>query len=333
MPIQRRLIVHTAQRAAIRRRRPHRISRLCFAFALQLAAGRAAAQATPPADEASIARELFDRGKAQWVAGEVNAALPTLLASQELMPRPSTLMLIADSYEKLGRLASASDSFRRAARLATEQQDPALARMALTREAALSPRVPRLEVRVAAPPPTGLLVTINGVEVRAEWLNAPMPLDPGSYRLDASAPGYVPFSTTVRLDEDVARPGEARVVGLDLREEPAAHGGLDRRDLGFWIGAGGAASLAASAVFVVLAKMREADSDLDCGASPSGGRDICSKNGYDARNSALDLAHVATYFGVAGTVLVGTGLGLYVTAPSATEPLPAVAGLEWLGKF
>jgi hypothetical protein len=181
------------------------------------------AASAPEADfdrQSEIARDLFVRGKAKWLEGQFEAAAALLGASDEQLSVPSTLALLADSYEHLGRLKSAADAFHRAAELATQKGNLALAHSASTREAALLPRVPQLEIRVAAPLPAALLVTLNGVEVPLARLNAPLALDAGYYQLEARAPGYLPAVSSVRLNNDPAQPGGPQVASVLLAPEP-----------------------------------------------------------------------------------------------------------------
>jgi Flp pilus assembly protein TadD len=108
-----------------------------------------AAQAPASENEEQIADELFHRGKDQWALGRYAEAAPLLEASNRISPWAGACMLLGDSYEHLGRLRSARDAFRQAAQLASARGDVELEHNAHTRDAALAPRLPRIEVRVA----------------------------------------------------------------------------------------------------------------------------------------------------------------------------------------
>src|SRR5690606_33935701 len=112
------------------------------------------------------------------------------------------------------------EHFERATLAARREGDPTLEARARTREAAVAPRVPLLELRIAQPVPPGLLVTLNGTEVPPEWHERPMPFDAGDYQLEAHAPGYRSVQARLELDNQLVRPGVPRVVRIAL--EPAA---------------------------------------------------------------------------------------------------------------
>jgi len=312
----------------------------------------AAAATEPPAAstpeptstrQSEIARDLFVRGKARWLEGQFEAAAALLAASDEQLSVPSTLALLADSYEHLGRLKSAADAFQRAAQLATQKGNLALAHSASTREAALLPRVPQLEIRVAAPLPAALLVTLNGVEVPLARLNAPLALDAGYYQLEARAPGYLPAVSSVRLNNDPAQPGGPQVASVLLAPEPgrvassapalplrADTRAEERREVAWWLGAGGAAALLTSGVVMLVSWAKYADSRAIC-RQASGSSRQCPRSGFDERNTALQLAGVATGVGLTGAALLGTGITLYLTpvaAPESASPVGAGVGVN-----
>jgi hypothetical protein len=314
-----------------------------LACSLALVALPASAQGVQGTSQ--VARDLFERGKLKWAAGEYEEAAALLAASHQQVPRAGTLMLMADAYERLGRLRSARDTFRSASALARAQNDTGLTHRAETREAALLPRLPQLEVRVARPLPRGLLVTLNGAELPPAQLNVPAALDAGSYRLEAHAPGYQSFSIELQLSNAGQQPLGARVVpitmlrtrtGADPAEpdaDPFAPGG-SRRELAYWIGGAGAAVALVSAASMIIALEKNGASHARCGsdAAPSNtDENVCSRRGAELRGQARVLAHVASVGGVLGVAGVGTGLALYYSKGSAHEP--EAAGLSWSAEF
>jgi tetratricopeptide (TPR) repeat protein len=182
------------------------------------AAGERAA--ADPKEQA--ARELFVQGKAKWESADYDAALSLFSASLAQLPKASTLTLLADCYEKLGRLRSARDTFQRAGELARQTNNERLVQIARTREAALGPRIPQLEIRIINTSAPGLRVTLNGVEVGSRWLNVPLPMDAGSYQLEAKATGYVPSLMSVRLTNPGTQPAAVQVVQVTLSPESSA---------------------------------------------------------------------------------------------------------------
>lgn len=211
-----------------------RLSRALLASALALfgatahaenstAAQRAAAGARSTDDpKEQAARDLFAQGKAKWESAEYEAAISLFSASLAQLPKASTLTLLADCYERLGRLRSARDTFQRAGELARQTNNERLVQVARTREAALGPRIPQLEIRIINTSAPGLRVTLNGVEVGARWLNVPIPMDAGAYQLEARATGYVPSLLSVRLSNPATQPAAVQVVQVTLTPESNA---------------------------------------------------------------------------------------------------------------
>ncbi|MEO8182438.1 MAG: hypothetical protein ABI895_26680 [Deltaproteobacteria bacterium] len=318
--------------------------------ALLLSPAAVQAQQPSPAQEAAgdrraeIARDLFERGKAKWLEGQFEAAAALLAASDEQLSVPSTLALLADSYEHLGRLKSASDTFHRAAALATERNNLALAHSAGTREAALRPRMPQLEIRVAAPVPAGLLVTLNGVEVPGPLLNAPIAMDAGSYQLEARAPGHLPSVSSVRLLNDRTQPTGPQIASVMLAPEPSRPApsaavprpdtrGENRREVAWWLAAGGAAALVTGGIVMLVSWAKYADSRQLCTEATGSSRQ-CPRGAFEERNTSLQLAGVATGVGLTGVALLGTGITLYFTPVQAPESVaPVGAGMGLRGAF
>ncbi|MEY4548678.1 MAG: hypothetical protein RL685_4873 [Pseudomonadota bacterium] len=308
----------------------------------------ALASESAPDRRTQIARDLFERGKSKWLEQQFEEAAALLTASQDQLAVPSTLALLADSYEQLGRLRSASEAFGRAALLAGERGNLALEHSARTREAALQPRIPQLEIRVPEPVPVGLLVTLNGVEVPARHLNVPLAMDAGYYQLEARAPGFLPSLSSVRLTNDRVQLAGPRVVPVLLSALPsepvvvapaakpqavAADASRSRQqELGLWLGAGGVAAAVTSGVVMLVAWSKYSDAERSC-RQATGNSHRCPKAAFDQRGDALQLAGVATGFGLAGAALVGTGLALYLTPESSSEGLPAGAALQLSGRF
>jgi hypothetical protein len=313
---------------------------LCVACAVLSASAPAAAQGEARSASSPIARDLFERGKERWASGNYEEAAALLAASHHQAARAGTLLLLADTYERLGRLHSAREAFQRAAALARASGDDTLEYRASTREAALVPRLPQLEIRVPRPMPRGLVVTLNGAEVPAEQLNTPLEKDAGHYQVDARALGYRAFSVQLSLSNDGPSPRSAQVIAVLLApdgeetapepDEPAAA----RRELGWWVGGAGGAVLLASVVTLVVAVNENQSSEEACGLAGGAAWDdpnACSQSGVDSRNQARLLANLATVGGVLGLAGVGAGVALHLSAGSADEP--ASASVSWSAAF
>jgi hypothetical protein len=301
----------------------------------------AAPAARGPDERKEIASGLFERGKAKWEAGEIEAAAELLSASQQQLPRPPTLILLGDCYEQLGRLESAREAFHRAVELAGVSGDERYARAARTREGAVTPRVPRLQIRVPTPAPQSLSVTLNGVELPTSALNAPLPLDAGAYQLEAHAPGYLASLTSVRVSNGSAGSQDVHIVDVQLTPEPMPPPALlpvpaptPPPDSATDLHHAGSAALVASGALMIASGAVYSASKATCKRESQGNPNACGPHGMNQRDTALTLADVATGFGVVGGIALASGALLYFTPVSnPTSAAPAGASLELQARF
>jgi hypothetical protein len=151
-----------------------------------------AANANPAAEK------LFQDGRTALTNKEVDKACDAFRASEELEPRVGTLLNLGDCEELRKRVASAWNVFIDARDLATKVKDDRGAK-AGRRAKALEPRLPYLTLDVQRVP--GLVVQRDGSDVPvAEW-DHELPIDPRTYEMTASAPGYKPWSSRIVLVE------------------------------------------------------------------------------------------------------------------------------------
>lgn len=215
----------------------------------------AAAPVTHASAQTSAAAELaFREGRQLMNQRRYQEACPRFEESQRLDPAPGTQLNLADCYEKLGRTASAWETFRAAETAANEAGQRDFASEARKRAEGLEPRLCKLALS-AAQPGGGLEVTLDGKPV-TQLVGSAAPIDPGEHAIRAAAPGKRLWSRTVRIDEPgttvtveipaleaipgarAPAPAEAEVAG------PGTTGGRRRRMTplawGFAIGAGAA---------------------------------------------------------------------------------------------
>lgn len=301
----------------------HRAALLLSAGILHVA-GLAGAQ--DPAAKAS-AVQLFDEADKLMLAGNVAAACPKYAASMKLDPQLGALLHLADCFAKNGQTASAWGSFREAEEMARLKGDE---RATLAREQAalLEPRLSRLKVTVPAEAQIqGLEVRVDGSPITPGAWGVATPIDPGSHGVEARAPGYETWSSSI----DVT--GEAQQVRVQIplltpkpEAAPSSTGasgpvnvhvddtGAPIRTLG-WVGLGvGAASLGLGAVFLVQKGSALDERDTVC---PS--RDNCSEGEKQRIESLTSDARTADTLATAGFivggVLVAGGIGAIVFAP------------------
>lgn len=291
---------------------------------LSLAARAADARAdTAPVRDPAAAEALFDEGRALLKAGRNREACAKFEASQTLDPAVGTLFNTATCALDDGRLATAWLRYRQAAALAHERADDREP-TAVERARALEPRVPKLVVRVASAPP-GLRLAKDGVELASGALATPIPADPGDVRIEATAPGFEPWSTVVRATEghlttvDVPALGRsdarhfANEAPLRTWQRPASYAALGA----------GALALGAGAFFGVRASNRWSDVDRTCpgGDCPDEATRTALEPAHDAASRDASLATACI---VGGIVVAVAGVVLFVTSPSSTGARPRV---------
>jgi hypothetical protein len=174
------------------------------------------------ADESSdrtLAETLFQEGKKLMAAGSVSEACDKLSESQRLDPAGGTLLLLGLCHEKLGRTATAWGELREALALAVKEGQPSRVTVAERHIAALEPLLSRLSVIITPEASEGVEIHCDGEALsRAAWGIA-FPINPGSHRLEVSAPGKRPWATTITvLDGDM---GVVTIGPLDVAPTPS----------------------------------------------------------------------------------------------------------------
>lgn len=284
---------------------------MSVALVLALAPTSARAQAGSP--DRAAAESLFAEGRELLGAGEYRRACAKLEASQKLEPALGTQLNLAHCYEKLGRTASAWAEFKGAAARAQRSGDALRKRTAHDRAAALEPRLCRLAFEAADPSVT---VLQNGRPLSSAVLGNTIPIDPGTYRFEASAPGKLPWSQSL----EIRREGELATLRIPALE-PAPPGQPPpapqpppmtaepngQRVLAWTLGGVGVAGLATGAVFGVLASSSWKKAEQSCDDYPY----ACTLDGIEHGNAASTRADVATAAFAVGAAALGTSLLLF----------------------
>jgi len=285
------------------------------------------ARAGGPADEAT-ATALFQEGKALVAAGKFEQACPKFQEAHRLSPTAGTVLTLGDCLEHLGKLATAWGAFNEAELMARGHNDGDREREAGRRAALLTPKLTKLVIVV---PPAA---RVPGFELRrdgelvgeGQW-GSELPVDPGWHKIEATATGRKPWSTSVRVETM----GTAAALDVPVLEvlpadttevvpPPAFWSG--QRIAGVAVGAAGAASLVVSAIFTAQMRSKNSDSKAYCLPTDP---DTCYPQGVALRNQALDASHVATGTFIGGSIAAATGLIVFLTAPRAPSPKSATA--------
>jgi serine/threonine-protein kinase len=178
------------------------------------------AQAQSTAADKAAAEALFDRGLALLKEGKYQEACERLEQSQVVERGIGTMLYLAECYEKIGRNASAWALFREAASTAQAAGQAERAEAGRRRAEKLEKGLSRLSIQVPASSRIqGLVVQDNGSALQAAVWGVALPVDPGVHRVEASAPGYTPWSGEVRVDD---RAGNAEISVPALVKDPNA---------------------------------------------------------------------------------------------------------------
>ncbi|HSO35955.1 MAG TPA: hypothetical protein VLT33_25685 [Labilithrix sp.] len=297
-----------------------------------------AALADPPraGSDPAAAQVLFFDARQLMEKGKYTEACPKLEESLRLDAGVGTQFNLADCNEHVGKLASAWAGFLEVAAEAKAANQPDREKLARKRAAAIEPRLPKLIVEAPPVATPGLEVKRDGILVGAAAFGTAIPVDAGTHRVVATAPGKQ-WETTVQASESkttrVALPSDlpARVGGAALPDTvdtgaPAAseamasfpppvieRPGGAQRAIGWAVAGLGVVGLGLGAGFGLSSMSKRDDSRAHCVV------DACDADGVALRDDALRNGNIATIATIAGGAAVVGGVVLVLTAPRARE--------------
>lgn len=161
------------------------------------------AQSAPPTPDAkTTARTLADRGLEHYEAGRYTEALRAFHEAEATIHAPTLLLMIARTYDKLGRLTESRATYRRLVSEALTPGSPrafVAAKEEARRElAALEARIPTVEVTLSGAAHDAVVLTLDSERIAP---STPVERDPGEHQLVAVIPGQRPVTKTIRLNE------------------------------------------------------------------------------------------------------------------------------------
>ncbi len=294
------------------------------------------AQSTKGGDPAA-AQALFYEARALMKEGKYAVACPKLEESLRLDYGIGTEFNLADCNEKMGKLSTAWSGFLSVAAAAKSQSQAQREKVARDRAKALEPKLPKLTIDVPSPAPPGLEVKRDGLVVGSASWGTPVPIDPGSHRITASAPGKLAWEGTVNAVEGkvvrISVPRElpnapsAELPSVipapvaernDLsRQDPSAgfpepiveQRGGPQRTIGWIVGGLGIAGLGVGAGFGIDSLQKGNRAKEHCNG------DLCDAQGVSLRDKALQSGDISTIATVAGGAALLGGVVLVLTAP------------------
>jgi len=328
---------------------------LLFTSGLMASTSPARAGAGDPPEPASVetsvplADTLYQRAKELMAAGRYAEACEDFAESNRIDPATGgTLLNLAVCHERLGRIATAVAEFEQARALARHYARPDREQLAEQHVALLRARISTLSLSVHEPT-EGEKLVLDGVTLaRVAWTS--LPIDPGDHTVSASAPGKLPWRTTVSIGAEhdsrtvevpaladapapLATPSPlATALGASPPQPERAHRTPAQRIVGFTLGGVGLSVIGVGAAFGVGAIEENTRSEQNCPNSR------CNGTGASDSRYALTDANVANVCIIAGVVAVGVATVLVLTS-GATGPRPtraleasfAMAGSPGLG--
>jgi serine/threonine-protein kinase len=316
--------------------------------------------------EKATAELLFDEGLSLMRSGAFVEACPKLESSQRIDPAVGTLLYLAECYEKQGRTASAWVTFRDAAGLARSLNQLDRANVAEQRAAQLQRQLALVTIQIApeAQQIAGLRVQCGPVPVDVSLAEVMVPVDPGEVSVEASAPGYAPFTRSLQVEQrgrgtivipvltrletsSVAAPVSGAVApapvvvsepGTAAVPPQAATADSDARGVpvaSLVLGGVGIVGLGVGSYFGIKAMSDADDANELC---PDG--KCTSQRGEDLMQDARTSATVSNISFAVGIASIATGLVLYLMDPgsesAAADGLVPMAvergaGLAWKG--
>jgi hypothetical protein len=177
-------------------------------------------------DQLAAAARLAREAEGLLGAGKTTEACDKYEASQALDPRGATLLELGLCREKEGRLGSALLAFEAAEKAAVEEKRDDRANTARAKKRALVVKVPRVSVTAKPPEAEGLEVRVGLTTAktttlvpRLEWAKG-FPVDPGTVKLVATAPGRDAFETT--FDSKAGQKKSISIPELAASKAPSA---------------------------------------------------------------------------------------------------------------
>ncbi len=307
------------------------------------------AHAQPTAVDREMARSLMDQGYDLKRKGDLKEALKRFKAADDVMHVPTTALPLAQVQADLGLLVEARDTLAASLRRTPEKpNDPQPFKVARADgeklDASLARRVPALVITLrdlpAGDTPT---IDVDGIEVPADAVGLPRPLDPGHHvvavkskhaqgRQEIDVKEGEQKAVEVALAVVAAEP-EAQPQAAPQPEEPASPAKSHSPTALTWVGiAVGGAGLATGVATGILSLSKKSAVQSECT------NDIC---GPGQPQSDLHAWNTFSLVSTIGFAAAGAGAALAVitlvvgheepAAPASTPPESGLLVRPWIG--
>jgi hypothetical protein len=294
--------------------KPMKYSKIVVTAVVAVAAARTGAQAQSSTAQAET---LFRQGKDLLAHGNIADACAAFDASQKLDPTLATLLNQASCREKNGQLATAWGLFleaERQSRPATDSATKQLHQIATDHAAKLEPRLSTLRISVAPENRVGgLEILRNSERVDPGAWDKALPVDGGTYKITARAPGNADWSSTVTVlvEHDAQAIDTPRLKAAELQASrpprsthpAAASPDRSRSKLVPLVLGGSALVLGGFAVGFELSASSTYDQSE---------REMDNAKQVSLWHSANTKRYTAVGLGIAGVACAGTAIWLYL---------------------
>ena len=313
-----------------------------IAFAVLFSAGSAIAQTN--ASDAAIAQSLFEEGRKLMNEKKFPEACPRLERSYKLDPAPGTLLNLAVCHEAIGKNATARNEYLDTVTMAKRDNRRDRLTFAQRHLKELEGKVSTLTVSDQAREP-GLEWRIDGIKVGVESFGIALPIDPGTHVIEATAPGKIPWKTSITVTKD----GEAKTLEIPalvaappppkIEPLPPVTPVVTEKSRGpspwIWVTIGvGVVGWGAFALGGVESLTNWNDRKNNCGIG--GDPNACNQAGIDADKNARTWALVADIgLGVGAAATVATIIIAAVGRPKAKDTHVSVSpfGVSFMTEF
>jgi len=289
----------------------------------------------------SEAEQRFRRGQSLLQAGRVADACREFEESQRLEPALGTLLNMANCHERLERLLLAMREFQEAASAAHAAGITDVESFARERASTLAREIPSLEVRVdRATAPAGLSVRVGSMLIAPPEWGIPRPVEPGRYRIEATAPGRVSFQKELTLARGSGRlivhipnlPEAAPATESDSPSDSGVRFG-PRRVAAIVAGGVGVAGVVTGTIFGLRSMSKHDDSERYC----DNGR-CTEQRGVDLSSEARTAGNLSTVAFAIGAAGLAGGAVLWFTAETEETALRprlgvGLSGVSVAGRF
>lgn len=270
------------------------------------------------------AQKAFIKGASAAGKGKHDEALTAFKESYDAVASPNSHLMYARELVAVGRLAEAYEEFEKI----IPEAEAAAASDEKYRQAAEAARkdMTDLESKIALVTVTGAaegdIVRIRGRELEKERIGKPIPVMPGSVKVEVvSSDGKerakeVDAQAGGRLDVDMAPEVVAPPVAAPEEKSDTVStdsSKWDKRTWAYVAGGVGAAGIVTFGVFGLMSNSKHSKLEDDCKNG------ICPKGAEDDRDTGQTYQTVANVGLVVGIVGLGAGTALYLMSEPKTE--------------